>query len=116
MLKITIAVCGDFAVIWRAASIPFRFGMPMSATTTCGEWASVSRTASRPSPASATTLESSPVILDQNVDVLRPLFDRDPHRLGAGVTNTVVQGLLHHAVDASLVLLGKAVGNPVHGY
>src|SRR2546426_580194 len=60
--------------------------------------------------------ESSSIILDQNVDVFRPLFDGDPDRLGAGVTNTVVQGLLHHAVNASLVLLEKAVGNPVHGY
>src|SRR5947207_12048064 len=59
-------------------------------------------------------LESSPVILDQNVDVIRPLFDGDPDRLSAGMTDAVMQGLLHHAVDASLVLLGKAVGNPVH--
>src|SRR4051812_32028958 len=59
MLSITIAVCGDFNVICRAASIPFRFGMAMSATTTCGECVSVNCTASRPSPASATTLKSS---------------------------------------------------------
>src|SRR5258705_13642860 len=47
--------------------------------------------------------ESAAIILDQNVDVFRPLFDRDPDRLRAGVTNTIVQGLLHHAVNASLV-------------
>src|SRR5271165_2186611 len=58
MLNTTIAAPGTEARMRCAASIPFRFGMAMSSTTTSGRDASAASTACLPSEASATTLNS----------------------------------------------------------
>src|SRR5581483_7849437 len=58
MLSITTAVRGLAARIRRVASMPLRFGMPISITTTSGDCSSASRMLSRPSAASATTAMS----------------------------------------------------------
>src|SRR5579872_2419285 len=55
MLSMTMAVRGLAARMRRAASMPFRFGMPISIITTSGICSSARRILSRPSAASATT-------------------------------------------------------------
>src|SRR5579864_4412657 len=57
MLRITTATLGRAATRRCAASIPLRFGMAMSSTTTSGSVASACSTACPPSEASATTLK-----------------------------------------------------------
>src|SRR5581483_6816551 len=58
MLRITMAVFGRISLIRSAASVPLRFGMAISNTTTSGLVASACATACRPSAASPTTANS----------------------------------------------------------
>src|SRR5579871_3261918 len=58
MLSIMTAVWGLAARMRRVASMPLRFGMAMSITTTSGDCSSAMRILSRPSAASATTAMS----------------------------------------------------------
>ena len=69
--------------------------------------------AQQPHAALAACVESAAVVVDREPQAVRLLPHRNFHVLRAGVLPAVVQGFLHDAIDAGLVLFRKLFGNPI---
>ena len=63
MVRKTTRIEGSLSLSWRTASIPFRRGIEMSATTTSGFRVVASSTSSRPSVAVPTSSNSGSIRL-----------------------------------------------------
>src|SRR5438045_522451 len=98
MLRMTIATPGCFALIWRAASMPLRFGIVMSSTATSG-------------------LTDS-AVLHRRRESIGVLPHHDPNLGRPRVFRAIVEGLLHHPIDAGPMrvdqILRDFVGDHLH--